>query len=75
MSDLVLSTTTPEATRDAIIEWIRSEAGFHRSTARFQKGKRAKEACISEADIIDSLADSLAKYRTPAEIEQQKKHP
>jgi hypothetical protein len=68
MSSLILPTKTPEETRDAIIEWLKCEAGFHQASGRFCKGKRAKEAREAEAHLIYSLAESLAKYRTPAEV-------
>ncbi|KQO69516.1 hypothetical protein ASF22_02595 [Methylobacterium sp. Leaf87] len=64
---LILPTKTPAATRDAIIEWLKDEAGFHRDTARFCSGKRAQAARLAEADLVASLAESLAKYRTPDE--------
>lgn len=65
---MLLPTKTPETTRDAIVEWLRSEADFHRATVRLAPGIRAKEARRAEADLIDSLAESLGKYRTHAEI-------
>lgn len=65
---LVLPTKTPEETRDTIIAWLKDEAGFHRDTARFCAGKRANEARCAEADVIDALAESLSKYRTPNEM-------
>ncbi|WP_156387767.1 hypothetical protein [Methylobacterium sp. Leaf399] len=66
---MVLPTKTPEETRDAIVEWLKSEAEFHRDTARFCSGKRSQTARIAEADLIHSLAESLTKYRTLAEME------
>jgi hypothetical protein len=68
---MILPTKTPEETRDAIVAWLRSEAEFHHDTVRFCAGKRAKAARIAEADLIANLADSLTKYRTPAEMEAQ----
>ncbi len=63
----VLPTKTPEETRDAIVEWLKGEAEFHRASARLCKGVNAKRARAAEAGVIESLAESLATYRTAAE--------
>lgn len=66
---MVLPTVTAEETRDAIVKWLASEAEFHRNTARFCSGVRAKKARVAEADLIASLAASLSQYKTRAEIQ------